>query len=66
MTLVSLFFFEFNGGKTFAKEWETANVTNALQMPYERCKCFRMPYQRYQWLANAYEYWRRMTAFAEI
>ena len=36
-------------------KWETANVTNALQMPYERCKCFRMPYQRYQWLANAYE-----------
>ena len=37
-------------------EWETAKVTNALQMPYEHCKCFRMSYQRYQWLANAYEY----------
>ena len=37
------------------KKLETANVTNALQMPYERCNCFRMPYQRYQWLANAYE-----------
>ena len=36
------------------KEWETTNVANALQMPYERCKCFQMHYQRYQWLANAY------------
>ena len=26
------------------------------KLPYERCKCFRMPYQRYQWLENAYEY----------
>ena len=37
------------------KEWEAANATNALQMPYERYKCFWMPYQRYQWHVHAYE-----------
>ena len=36
------------------KEWETANATNALQMPY----------QRYQWHVNAYENSRQKTAFA--
>ena len=44
------------------KEWETANATNALQMPYERCKCVWIPYQRYQWHVNAYENWRFATS----
>ena len=61
MTLGSLFSWiwkEKQQWLNIRKEGETANVTNALQMPYERCKCFRMPYQRYQWLAKIDGEWQ--------